>query len=54
MKNNLQGNVMFFYLYVDDLIFTGDDFIIIQEFKQSMVKEFEMIDLVLMTSFLEI
>jgi hypothetical protein len=53
MKNNLQGNVMF-DLYVDDLIFTGDGFIIIQEFKQSIVKEFEITDLVLMTYFLEI
>ena len=54
MKNNLQGNVMFVYLYVDDLVFTGDGFIIIQEFKQSIVKEFEITNLVLMTYFLEI
>lgn len=54
VKINLQGKVMFVYLYIDDLSFTRDDFIMIQDFKQSMVKEFEMIDLGLMTYFLGI
>jgi len=43
---------MFVCLYVDDILFTGDDPTMIQDFKQSMVKEFEMTDLGLMTYFL--
>jgi len=54
MKINLQGKVMFVCLYIDYLSFTHDDFIMIQDFKQSMMKEFEMIDLGLMTYFLGI
>lgn len=43
---------MFVCLYVDDILFTGDDSTMIQDFKQSMVKEFEMTDLGLMVYFL--
>ena len=39
-------------LYVDDMIFTGD--LEIDEFKASMMKEFEMTDLGLMKYFLGI
>jgi len=43
---------MFVCLYVDDILFTGDDPTMIQDFKQSMVKEFEMTDLGVMAYFL--
>jgi len=52
VKKSLQGRVMFVCLYVDDILFTGDDPTMIQDFKQSMVKEFEMTDLGLMAYFL--
>ena len=52
VKKSLQGRVMFVCLYVDDILFIGDDPTMIQDFKQSMVKEFEMTDLGLMAYFL--
>jgi hypothetical protein len=33
VKKNSQGSVMFTYLYKNDLIFTGDDSVMIEEFK---------------------
>jgi hypothetical protein len=33
VKKNSQGSVMFTYLYMNDLIFTGDDSVMIEEFK---------------------
>lgn len=54
VKKSLQGKVMFVYLYVDDIIFIRDDPTMIQDFKQSMVKKFEMLDLGLMAYFLGI
>jgi Reverse transcriptase (RNA-dependent DNA polymerase) len=39
-------------LYVDDLIFTGNNRDMIEKFKLKMTKEFEMIDLGLMSYFL--
>ena len=47
VKKSLQGRVMFVCLYVD-ILFTGDDSTMTQDFKQSMVKKFEMTDLDLM------
>ena len=41
-------------VYVDDLIYTGDDEIMISEFKGSMMKEFDMLDLGKMKYFLGI
>jgi len=41
-------------LYVDDLIFMGNDETLIEEFKEAMKEEFEMIDLVLLRFFLRI
>ena len=41
-------------LYVDDLLVTGDDTKLIDEFKQEMMQAFEMTDLGLMTYFLGI
>jgi len=43
---------MFIALYVDDLIFTGNNAELIEAFKEVMKKEFEMTDLCLMKYFL--
>jgi len=45
-------DVMFIALYVDDLIFTGNNAELIEAFKEVMKKEFEMTDLGLMKYFL--
>jgi len=47
-----KGDVMFVALYVDDLIFMGNNAEMIQEFKDIMTKEFEMTDMGLMEYFL--
>jgi hypothetical protein len=52
IKENHQGNILIFFLYVDDFIFTGD--FGIEEFKSVMKDEFEMIDLWIMRYFLGI
>lgn len=46
------GNVLFVALYVDDLIFMGNNDEIIEKFKDTMTREFEMTDLGLMKFFL--
>jgi hypothetical protein len=46
IKDNQQGNMLIVYLYVDDLIITGD--FGIEEFKSIIKDEFEMTDLGLM------
>ena len=46
------GDVMFIALYVDDLIFTGNNAELIEAFKEVMKKEFEMTDLGLTKYFL--
>ena len=51
-KVNEHGNMLIFFLYVDDLIFTGD--FGIKEFRTVMESEFEMTDLGLMKFFLGI
>jgi Reverse transcriptase (RNA-dependent DNA polymerase) len=45
------GNVLFVALYVDDLIFMGNNDEMIEEFKDTMTREFEMTDLSLMNFF---
>ena len=50
-KNN-GGNMIFVALYVDDLIFMGNNNDMIEEFKGTMRREFEMTDLGLMKFFL--
>ena len=45
-------NVLLVTLYVDDLIFLGSDAQVIEEFKSTMTREFEMTDLGLMRFFL--
>jgi hypothetical protein len=52
VKKILQGRIMFIYLYVDDILFTRDNHTMIQDFKQSMMKEFEMTDLGLIAYFM--
>jgi len=42
---------MFLCFYVDDVIFTGSNLKMIGDFKHIMMKEFEMTDLGLMSSF---
>jgi Reverse transcriptase (RNA-dependent DNA polymerase) len=48
------GNVLFFALYVDDLIFMGNNDEMIEEFKGIMTREFEMTDLGLKKFFLSL
>ena len=54
MKMDGNGSVLLVCLYVDDLIFTGNDPMMFDEFKRSMIKEFEMTDIGLMSHFLGI
>ena len=49
-----KGKLLIVYLYVDDLIFTGNDDVMFKEFKKSMMVEFEMSDLGMMHYFLGI
>lgn len=49
-KNN--GNLLIVALYVDDLIFMGNNGEMIEEFKRAMTREFEMTDLGIMKYFL--
>ena len=51
-KVNEQGNMLIVYMYVDDLIFTGD--FGIKDFKAVVESEFEMTDFGLMNFFLGI
>jgi hypothetical protein len=45
-------NLLIVSLYVDDLLITGDNAKLVEEFKREMMKFFEMTDLGLMTYFL--
>jgi len=47
-------NILIVSLYVDDLLVTGDDTRLVEQFKQEMMQAFEMTDLGLMTYFLGI
>ncbi|GAA0151404.1 transmembrane signal receptor [Lithospermum erythrorhizon] len=53
-KRGVEGRIAIVSLYVDDLIYTGDDDEIIRQFKNSMVNEFDMTDLGCMNYFLGI
>ena len=48
------GDILIVCLYVDDLIFTGNNLKMIAEFREAMVKHFEMTDIGLMSYFLGI
>jgi len=54
IKINYQGEILIILLYVDDLIFTRNFNLSIEEFRSTMKKEFEMIDMVLLRYFLGI
>jgi len=51
-KVNDHGQILIAFIYVDDMIFTSD--FELDEFKATMMKEFEMTDLGLMKYFLGI
>ena len=53
-KRSREGKIIIVSVYVDDLIFTGDDEIMMSEFKSSMMREFDMSDLGKMRFFLGI
>ena len=46
--------MLFACLYVDDMIFTSNNPTMFEDFKKSMVQEFEMTDIGLMTPFLSL
>lgn len=50
-KRSTNGNLIIVSLYVDDLIITGNDEKLISKFKTSMVGEFDMTDLGMMSYF---
>jgi len=54
VKTSKEGKILIVSLYVDDLIFTGNDEAMFNEFKSSMVREFDMTDLGKMRYFLGI
>ncbi|XP_059670848.1 secreted RxLR effector protein 161-like [Cornus florida] len=54
MKSGSAGELIMVCLYVDDLIYTGNDSTMFADFKQSMMTEFDMTDLGLMHYFLGI
>lgn len=53
VKTN-KGKILIVSVYVDDLIYTGDDELMIAEFKNSMMRWFDMTDLGKMRFFLGI
>ena len=52
VKTSKGGKILILSLYVDDLIFTGNDESMFYEFKSSMMREFDMTDLGKMRYFL--
>jgi hypothetical protein len=54
MKKETNRSVIIVCLYVDNLIFTGNNPDMFDALKRSMAKEFEMINIGQMTHFLEI
>lgn len=51
-KKNKAGDIMIVCLYVDDMIFTGNNSDMYKDFKKAMTKEFEMTDIGEMSFFL--
>ncbi|KAF2301565.1 hypothetical protein GH714_026406 [Hevea brasiliensis] len=51
---NKDGDTTIVYLYVDDLIFTGNYSKLLSEFKEAIIAQFEMTDMGLMSYFLGI
>lgn len=54
LKNNTNGGIFFVSLYVDDLIFTGNNPDLFKKFKEAVIQEFEMTDMGPMSYFLGI
>lgn len=54
VKVSKEGKILIVSIYVDDLIFTGDDEYMIEDFKNSMMNEFNISDLGRMRYFLGI
>jgi hypothetical protein len=54
VKSGVDKKMLVMCLYVDDLIYMGNDRSMFNEFKKSMMKEFDMTDLGLMHYFLGI
>lgn len=54
LKKNEEGKILIVSVYVDDLIYTSNDNLMMQEFKSSMQEEFDMTDLGKMRYFLGI
>ncbi|CAA7062104.1 unnamed protein product [Microthlaspi erraticum] len=54
LKGNKHGDILLVSVYVDDLIYTGDNVSMMEEFKKSMQREFDMTDLGKMRYFLGI
>ena len=54
IKTSIGGKILIVSVYVDDLIYTGDDEVMMGEFKESMLREFDMSDLGGMRFFLSI
>ena len=52
IKSRGNGDMLIISLYVDDLIYTGSSRELIVEFKNNMIKKFEMTDLGMMIYFL--
>ncbi|KAJ7978961.1 Retrovirus-related Pol polyprotein from transposon TNT 1-94 [Quillaja saponaria] len=52
VKAHENSNVLFVCFYVDDLIFTGNNPIMFEDFKKAMICEFEMTDMGLMSYYL--
>nr|KYP57482.1 Retrovirus-related Pol polyprotein from transposon TNT 1-94 [Cajanus cajan] len=53
-KRSKLGKILIISVYVDDLIYTGDDELMMEDFKRSMHGEFDMTDLGMMRFFLGI
>lgn len=54
VKRNYRGNILIVSVYVDDLLYTGNDESMLNEFKNSMKQEFDMTNLGKMRFFLGI
>jgi len=52
IKKSSQGTLLFVCLYVDELIYTGNDDTLLSSIKHFMMKEFDMMDLGRMRYFL--
>ena len=52
VKKEDDGSTQFVCLYIDDLIYTNNNPTMFEDFKKSMVQEFEMTDISLMVYFL--